>query len=190
MILTQDNEYAVVLDACVLVPMPLCDTLLRLAEDPAMYRPLWGKQILQEVGAALVNQLHHTEKQRDRRLQMMHEAFPEALVRLPEGFDTPLTCIPDENDRHVLATAICGHANAIVTSNIKHFPAECLKQFDILNQTPDDFLVHQFHLRPAQVLEKLDAQASAIRQGRCEVISSLRKVVPQFIALVDQWTSK
>jgi hypothetical protein len=34
MILAQDNEYAAVLDACVLVPMPLCDTLLRLAEDP------------------------------------------------------------------------------------------------------------------------------------------------------------
>jgi hypothetical protein len=53
MILTQDNEYAAVLDACVLVPMPLCDTLLRLAEDPAMYRPLWSEAILTEVATAL-----------------------------------------------------------------------------------------------------------------------------------------
>lgn len=189
MILTQDNEYAAVLDACVLVPMPLCDTLLRLAEDPAMYRPLWGEQILQEVGATLVNKVfQRTAEQRDRRLRTMQEAFPEALVRIPDGFAAALDCIPDENDRHVLATAICGHANAIVTQNVKHFPADCLKQFDILLQTPDDFLVHQFHLRPAQVLEKLDAQASAIRQGRCDVISLLRKTVPQFIALVDQWS--
>jgi predicted nucleic acid-binding protein len=140
MILTQDNEYAAVLDACVLVPMPLCDTLLRLAEDPAMYRPLWGEQILQEVGAALINKLRYTEAQRDRRLQMMREAFPEAVVHIPDGFASPLACIPDENDRHVLAAAICGHANAIVTRNMKHFPDECLKQFDILCQTPDDFL--------------------------------------------------
>jgi hypothetical protein len=53
MILTQDNEYAALLDACVLVPMCLCDTLLRLAEEPAMYRPLWSNEILQEVGTAL-----------------------------------------------------------------------------------------------------------------------------------------
>ena len=57
MILTQDNEYAVVLDACVLAPMPLCDTLLRLAEDPSMYRPLWSGNILQEVGNVLQNKL-------------------------------------------------------------------------------------------------------------------------------------
>ena len=166
MILTQDNEYAAVLDACVLVPMPLCDTLLRLAEDPAMYRPLWGDQILQEVGAALVSKLQHTEPQRNRRLTMMQEAFPEALIRIPDGFAASLKCIPDEKDRHVLAVAICGHANAIVTHNTRDFPPDCLEQFDILRQTPDDFLVHQFYLRPAQVLEKLDAQASAIRKGR------------------------
>jgi len=33
--ITQSNQYITVLDACVLVPMPLCDTLLGLAEDPA-----------------------------------------------------------------------------------------------------------------------------------------------------------
>ena len=49
MILTRDNECAVLLDACVLVPMPLCDTLLRLAEEPALYRPLWSERILLEV---------------------------------------------------------------------------------------------------------------------------------------------
>jgi hypothetical protein len=53
MILNQDNEYAALLDACVLVPMCLCDTLLRFAEYPAMYRPLWSSEILQEVGDAL-----------------------------------------------------------------------------------------------------------------------------------------
>ena len=63
MILTQDNEYAVVLDACVLIPMPLCDTLLRLAEDPSMYRPLWSDQILQEVGIALEKKLGYSTAQ-------------------------------------------------------------------------------------------------------------------------------
>ena len=37
--ITQTNAFVVVLDTCVLAPMPLCDTLLRLAEDPAFYMP-------------------------------------------------------------------------------------------------------------------------------------------------------
>lgn len=36
----------VVLDACVLIPMPLADTLLRLAEVPRLYRPKWSGAIL------------------------------------------------------------------------------------------------------------------------------------------------
>ena len=40
--------YAVVLDANVLVPTALCDTLLRLAAA-GFYRPLWSDRILEEV---------------------------------------------------------------------------------------------------------------------------------------------
>jgi hypothetical protein len=32
-------DYSVVLDTCVLLPMPLCDTLLRMAESPRLYLP-------------------------------------------------------------------------------------------------------------------------------------------------------
>ena len=53
MLFTQENEYSAVLDACVLVPMALCDTLLRLAEKPALYQPLWSEQILAEVAKVL-----------------------------------------------------------------------------------------------------------------------------------------
>jgi len=45
--------YAAVLDACVLVPTALCDTLLRLAEDQ-FYRPLWSPRILLEVEDAVL----------------------------------------------------------------------------------------------------------------------------------------
>ena len=36
----------VVLDACVLLPAPLRDTLLRLAEPPRLYLPRWSEEIL------------------------------------------------------------------------------------------------------------------------------------------------
>jgi hypothetical protein len=44
--------YAALLDACVLVPNALCDTLLRLAEH-GFYRPLWSEKILEEVCVAV-----------------------------------------------------------------------------------------------------------------------------------------
>lgn len=47
------NHFIAVLDTCVLAPMPLCDTLLRLAEDPAFYIPRWTDDILRELRSTL-----------------------------------------------------------------------------------------------------------------------------------------
>jgi hypothetical protein len=52
--ITQTNAFVVVLDTCVLAPMPLCDTLLRLAEDPAFYMPRWSAGILDELRRVLL----------------------------------------------------------------------------------------------------------------------------------------
>jgi|HubBroStandDraft_2_1064218.scaffolds.fasta_scaffold2405357_1 hypothetical protein len=53
MILTRDNEYSAVLDACVLAPMPLCETLLCCAEEPALFRALWSDETLEEVSRTI-----------------------------------------------------------------------------------------------------------------------------------------
>ncbi len=45
-------RYAAVLDACVLVPVALADTLLRIAEK-GLYRPLWSGRILTEARHAI-----------------------------------------------------------------------------------------------------------------------------------------
>lgn len=191
MILTPDNEYSVLLDSCVLIPMPLCELLLRLAEEPALYRPLWSDSILQEVGISLVRDLGLTETQRDRRLRFMRNFFPEATVEVPDNLSAALVCIPDPNDRHVLAAAIRGKADAILTLNRRHFPKTCLQQYDVERMSPDEFLVAQFHLNPEAVLDKLDAQASAIRNERSQVIARLKGLLqaPNFATLIQQRTS-
>ena len=43
------SDYRVVLDACVLIPMLLADTLLRMAEAPRLYLPHWSQAIMDEV---------------------------------------------------------------------------------------------------------------------------------------------
>ena len=185
MILNQDNEYAALLDACVLVPMCLCDTLLRFAEDPAMYRPLWSNEILGEVGNALESKIGLSPEQRKRRIDAMTEAFPESAILPADCLGESLNGIPDKDDRHVLAAAIAGHAHVIVTNNLKDFPSEYLAQFDILCQSPDDFLIHQFHLNRSLVLDKLDGQAINIHRQRTEVLAVLKRVVPKFVSLVE-----
>jgi predicted nucleic acid-binding protein len=183
MIVSQ-SEYAALLDACVLVPMPLCDTLLRLAEHPAFYRPLWSDEILQEVGRTLISKLEYTIVQRDRRLNAMRAAFPEAVVKFPSKLLDSFEC-PDKGDRHVLAAAVHGQASSIITNNIKHFPQECLEEYGLLCETPDEFLVRQYHFNPSLVMEKLDQQAAVIRQTRLDILGKLKKVTPEFVALLQ-----
>jgi len=186
MILTPDNEYRAVLDACVLIPMPLCDTLLRLAEEPSLYRPLWSASILNEVIRNLQKKLGRTPDQCEYRIKAMRSAFPEAEIAVPqELLGNAFECVPDANDRHVLAAAVCGSAHVIVTQNVKHFPQECLQPFDVLCHTPDEFLIHQFHISPTQVLTKLDEQAVNLGRDRLYVIIGLRRMTPNFSALVS-----
>jgi predicted nucleic acid-binding protein len=187
MILNQDNEYTALLDACVLVPMCLCDLLLRLAEDPAMYRPIWSDKILQEVGTALEQKIGLTAQQSKYRIDQMRLAFPEAAVATAPCLEVPLDGIPDPDDRHVLASAMAGHAHVIITSNVKDFPEQYLKQFDILCHSADEFLIHQLHLKPYLVLQKLDEQAVNIQRQRGDILSTLSQVAPTFVSLAQQF---
>jgi len=115
----------------------------------------------------------------------MCEAFPEAMVNVPTELIKAVECLPDEDDRHVLAAAVMARANTIVTQNTKHFPKACLEKFGVLCQTADDFLIHQYHLCPQLVLDKLDDQAAGIGQNRTYVIASLKASAREFSKIVE-----
>jgi hypothetical protein len=51
------SDYTAMLDACVLLPMPLADTLLRMAESPRLYLPKWSDEALAEVTRNLVSKM-------------------------------------------------------------------------------------------------------------------------------------
>jgi len=56
--------------------------------------------------------------------------------------------LPDPDDRHVLAAAIVGRCDVIVTHNLKDFPNELLAAYGIEAQHPDEFLSNHLNLAP------------------------------------------
>ncbi len=186
MILGEDNDYTALLDTCVLVPMCLCDTLLRLATRPAIYPPLWNNRILKDLRTVLESKLKLSMLQAARRIRAMMAAFPEALVFEPPGAADALLGLRDEHDRHVLAAAIVGGAHAIVTENLKDFPKDYLAEFDIVPFSADEFLLSCLRFHPALVLDKISLQAEGIRTPRDRVLATLNLVAPQFVAEVKK----
>lgn len=167
--------YAAVLDANVLVPSALCDTLLRLAAD-GFYRPLWSEQILTEVEHAILRVRPGLEPVRvSGRIDAMRTAFIDANVagwrEVAAGLD-----LPDPDDRHVLAAAIAGGAQAIVTFNVKDFPEERLAARGIEARHPDAFLLDQLDLAPSGMLEVLVRQAADLSQPAVDLAGLLNSL--------------
>ena len=153
-------RYTAVLDACVLVPIALADTLLRVAEK-GLYRPLWSGRILAEAQAA--TEEIHPGIDAAKRFAQMREAFDDALVSGWEELEGGLS-LPDQDDRHVLAAAIRGGAQAIITANAKDFPAAALAPLGLEAVHPDDFLLDQLDLSPPTILQVIREQAARTRR--------------------------
>jgi predicted nucleic acid-binding protein len=138
--------------------MPLCDTLLRLAEEPAFYMPRWSADILGELRRGL-RRMKYSEAQAERRVTAMQAAFEDACVTGYEKLIPSMT--NDTKDRHGLAAAVCAGAHAILTENVKHFPARSVEPHKIEVLTPHQFLVHAFHFNRELLEDKLRGQAVA-----------------------------
>ncbi len=173
------DQYISVLDACVLIPMPVADTLLRLAEEPAFYTPRWSEDILKEVRRTLSSKFAYSEEQATRRVKAMNAAFPEAMVI---GYESLMDSMKNHpKDRHVLATAVRCGAHVIVTNNQKDFPRESLEPFGLECVSADKFLEDQYHLNPDLFISKLVEQALEIRWTLPQLIA---KHVPCLARLI------
>lgn len=177
--------FKVVLDANVLFPFSLRDTLLRAAGE-GFFQLYWSKEILDETTRNLVGTGRMTNEQSQYLRECMEDAFPEAEVT---GYEALIDAMPNHpKDRHVAAAAVKIGAQVIVTSNIKDFDE---LPDGIEAQSPDEFLSNLFDLDPDGIVELLQAQAGALRNPPftfAELLGGLAKTVPEFVRSASMHT--
>ena len=144
------GRYTAVLDACVLFSRLQRDVLLSLAHAD-LYTARWTQEIEREWASSLVEKYPDAAEKIPLLVEHMREAIPDCLI-VDYAPLIPSIQLPDESDRHVLAAAIRGNADAIVSLNTKDFPAAVLATFDIEIQTPDQFVLNQIMLNPPKAL--------------------------------------
>lgn len=150
-----------VLGTCVLFRPLLCDTMLCLAEEE-LYAPLWSPDILDELHRNLVR-YGIADDRVMHRIRQMTTHFPEAMITGHEPLVAAMTTAP--SDRHVLAAAVRGQAEAIVTENLRDFPASSTDPYDVSVTHQDEFLLDLHDLDAAAVRRALTRQVSRYRRA-------------------------
>lgn len=148
------------LDACVLFPTVLREVLTGVA-GLGLYDPVWSERILEEWARATVKLGSEAEMQARGEVAVLKAQFPNASVQPRDG-DMARLHLPDENDVHVLAAAIRGSADVIVTLNAKDFPRQQLALEGLRRMSPDEFLMDLWIETPAaveQVVREVHATA-------------------------------
>ena len=183
-----------VYDANVLYSAPLRDLLIRLALA-GLVRARWTDAIHEEWMRNVVqNQPTVTREKAEKVRDLMNLNVPDCLVTGYDNLIDRLT-LPDPNDRHVLAAAIHVGAEALVTFNLKDFPANTLATHGIVAMHPDEFVAVLFDAAPRPVCIAVKQQREGLRnppktaeellvtlknQGLIQTVTPLK----QFIALL------
>ncbi|MEA5549388.1 PIN domain-containing protein [Anabaena cylindrica UHCC 0172] len=171
----------VILDACVLFPMYLRDTLLSTAET-GLYLPYWSQKILDEAIGNLINKKYLSVEKARKLENVMKTAFPEAMVEVDVQLEKLMTNHP--KDRHVLAAAVVAKAEIIVTKNIKDFQKPDLNSWNVKAQSPDDFLNDIFAEYPEIMIQVLLTQSQNYKRNPLtfdQLLDKLSNQIPGFI---------
>lgn len=113
--------------------------------------------VLDETEQAIWEMLAHRGDEEARRRaararQGMEEAFPEAAVTHFDAYLPACAGLPDQGDVHVVAAAMKTQAAVIVTENLKHFPADQLRTFNMEPKSADDFIADTITLEPGRAV--------------------------------------
>lgn len=165
-----------VLDTCVIYPTVMREMLVGAARA-GFFTPLWSARILEEWRRAALKLGPEGAAQAVAEIALLRRDWPQAEVAPSPGVEARLY-LPDAADLHVLAAAITGHAEAIVTVNNKDFPRHTLAEEGLQRLGPDQ-LLYDFWLQDAAPMEALGeavlAEANRLSGGGWEIRPLLKK---------------
>ncbi len=133
----------VFIDTCVLFPTLTRELLMGFARA-ASFEPLWSPDVLGEWRSVARRSGKYAP---DPEIDRLVEEFPAALVEYTPETLLPLS-LPDPNDIAILAAAIDGGAEELLTFNSRDFPIRTLAKHGLIRRHPDEFLLEQFQMDP------------------------------------------
>ncbi|SHL68153.1 PIN domain-containing protein [Roseovarius litoreus] len=166
----------VVLDTCVIYPTVMRQMLLGVAAR-GVYTPLWSGRIVGEWLRAAEKLGVQGAEQARAEAAMLAASWPEAEVSYPMSLEARLW-LPDAADIHVLAAAVAGSADVIVTLNVKDFPRNVLADEGISRADPDSFLHGIWQAQPdlvQAVADEVLAEANRLSGRTWEMRALLKK---------------
>lgn len=170
----------VFLDANILHRAAIRDFILRVAEAGAI-DVRWSGRVLEETRGSLESRGFEPDKV-DRLIRALRTAFPDAEVEDFEHLIPEMDC-SDPNDRHVLAAAIAGEADILVTDNSGDFPAGTSSLHALALMTGDEaaaFLVRLDPMRAARIARAQIADLVDPPSSEDEFLRRIAKQAPEF----------
>ncbi|MBT0957106.1 PIN domain-containing protein [Alphaproteobacteria bacterium KMM 3653] len=150
----------VLIDACVLYPTVMREMVLGAAQQ-GLFEALWSERLLEEWRRAAAR--NGPAEQGEIEIAQTRLRFPKACVKPHPGLEARLW-LPDENDIHVLAAAIHGSADVILTMNAKDFPRQILAEEGLSRSDPDAFLLGLYHAAPEAMTQVAEATLHTARR--------------------------
>lgn len=150
------------IDACVLYPTILREIVLGLARNE-WFEPLWSTRILDEWVRAVAKLGAAQVAVAEGEMALLRAHWPEAEIAVPGGAEARFW-LPDPGDIHVLAAAVEGRAEIILTLNLRDFPRSELDPFGLRAVHPDAFLTEAYGngAPVAQVVRNVLSTAEAL----------------------------
>lgn len=160
----------VLLDACILYPSVTRELLVGAARL-GLFQPLWSARILgewwhtaQKYGVAALAEIE---------IALLRAEWPEAEVAADLALEARLA-LPDAGDHHVLAVAINGRADELLTRNLKDFPTRVLARHGIVRREPDGFFLEMGETLDG-VVARVYAKAQQMEKAPLSCRSMLKK---------------
>lgn len=140
----------ILIDTCVLYPTVMREVVLGCAAA-GLFEARWSNRILEEWARAARKIGPEGEVLARGEIAKTSARFPDAIVGYQED-QLRQFWLPDPDDIHVLAAAVIGSCDAVMTVNVKDFPRDVLAENDLERVEPDWFLVQQLERAPDAVL--------------------------------------